>query len=260
MSLAQVLASAQPRQGGLALTIPEDWHQGRTAYGGLSAALTLVAAMRCESPLPPLRSAQFSMIAPVAGEVEVMARVVRRGRNATWMQAEILSGSGVVFSAALVFMGPVESSIHLNGRPVPAGLIPADQAKPVACTRFTPAFHNNHFTSRHALPPDGDQKAQMCRWIRLNDGDGLDPMVQMLLIGDALPPGVMPLLPPNVPVSTMQWQVNLLTPAPQTQDGWWLLRSVGDYAEHGCSSQRMAIWNAAGEPVMAGMQSVAVFG
>jgi len=70
----------------------------------------------------------------------------------------------------------------------------------------------------------------------------------------------MPMLNAVVPVSTMHWQVNLLTPAPTTQDGWWLLRTVGDYAEQGCSSQRMAIWNTQGEPVMAGMQSIAIFG
>jgi hypothetical protein len=70
----------------------------------------------------------------------------------------------------------------------------------------------------------------------------------------------MSLLPPATPVSTMQWQVNLLTPAPATDEGWWLLRSASDYAEQGCSSQRMAIWNAAGAPMLAGMQSVALFG
>jgi hypothetical protein len=70
----------------------------------------------------------------------------------------------------------------------------------------------------------------------------------------------MPFLPRATPVSSMHWQVNMLTPAPATRDGWWLLRSVGDYAEKGCSSQRMAAWNADGEPVMAGMQSVALFG
>ena len=58
----------------------------------------------------------------------------------------------------------------------------------------------------------------------------------------------------------MHWQINLLTPAPFTRDGWYLLRSVGDYAEQGCSSQRMAIWNTDGAPVLAGMQSVALFG
>ena len=85
--------------------------------------------------------------------------------------------------------------------------------------------------------------------------------MQLVLCADALPPGVLPLLArPAPPVSSMTWQLNLLTPAPATRDGWWLLRSTGDYSENGCSSQRMEIWNAAGEPVSLGMQSVAMFG
>ena len=85
-------------------------------------------------------------------------------------------------------------------------------------------------------------------------------MTEILLIADSLPPGVLPLMHPGVPVSSMTWLCNLLTPTPSTRDGWWLLRSSGDYSEQGCSSQRMAIWNADGEPIASGMQSVALFG
>ena len=84
-------------------------------------------------------------------------------------------------------------------------------------------------------------------------------MVELMAIADALPPGVMPLLRAG-PVSSMTWLVNLLTPAPTTRDGWWLVRSAGNYAENGCSSQDMGVWNADGEPVARGMQSSALFG
>jgi len=265
VNFAALLASAEPRDGGFALAVPETWHQGRTAYGGFSATLTLAAAMQVGGQaegarLPPLRSATFSMIAPVAGDAEVTAQVVRRGRNATWAEARIVSAGSLAFTASLVFMGPVESSLHRNDRPVPDGLVPLDVARPVTYTRHTPAFLQDHFESRHALTATADPRAEMCRWIRLNEPSGLDPMLALVLLADALPPGVLPLMNPGVPVSTMHWQVNLLTPAPVTRDGWWLLRSTGDYAEQGCSSQRMGLWNAAGAPVMAGLQSVALFG
>lgn len=261
MTFAGLLASAEPLDGGLRLAVPEEWHQGRTAYGGFSAALALATAMRAGGEgLPPLRSAQFAMIAPVAGEVEARAQVLRRGRNATWVSVELLCGGSVAFTASLAFMGAVDSSLHVNDCPVPPGLVSRAEARDVTFTDHTPAFLRNNFTSRHALPPAPEPKGEMCRWVRLNDAQGLDPMVALVLLADALPPGVMPLLTARVPVSTMHWQVNLLTPAPQTDDGWWLLRSSGDYAEKGCSSQRMDIWNAAGEPVLAGMQSVALFG
>ncbi len=70
----------------------------------------------------------------------------------------------------------------------------------------------------------------------------------------------MPLMGTWVPVSSMTWLINLLTPTPHSRDGWWLLRAAGTYAENGCSSQDMAIWNADGHAIAAGMQSIALFG
>ena len=64
----------------------------------------------------------------------------------------------------------------------------------------------------------------------------------------------------NVPMSSLTWILNVLGPAPVTQDGWWLLRSDADYARAGSSSQVMGVWNSAGEKVAEQMQSVAVFG
>lgn len=261
MSFGALIEGAERREGGFALSVPETWHQGRTAYGGFSAAVCLQAAIEQGGEgLAPLRSAQFAMIAPVNGEIAVSAKVIRTGRNATWISAEILSGGALAFTASMVFMGPVESALHINERPVPPGLVPPAEARAVTFTEHTPAFLRHHFEARHAVAPSGEKQPEMTRWLRLNHGAGIHPMVALVLLADALPPGVMPLMTAWVPISTMHWQVNLLTPAPVTEDGWFLLRSVGDYAEKGCSSQRMAIWNSAAEPVMAGMQSVALFG
>lgn len=259
LAFSEILARAGGEPGARSFTVPKEWHQGRTAYGGFSTALSLVAAMEAGGELPPLRSAQVSMIAPLFGKVEVRARVLRRGRNATWVAAEIKREGEVGFTASFVFMGPVESVLHIDDRPVPAGLIPVQEAQSFANDR-APAFLGHNFDVRFALQRGEGKRPELCWWVRLRERAGLDPMVELILCADALPPGVMSLLTPKTPVSTMQWQVNLLTPAPVTQDGWWLLRSVGDYAEAGCSSQSMAIWNAAGAPMLAGMQSVALFG
>lgn len=258
-SFAALLAGAEPRDGGFALSVPESWHQGRTAYGGFSSALALTAAIAAGGDMPPLRSAQVSMIAPLFGAVEVRASVLRRGRNATWVSTEILRDGEVGLTASFVFMGAVDSALHLNDRQPPADLISLEDARSFVNERG-PAFLRNHFDIRFALPKGEGKRPEICWWVKMREREGLDPMVELLLCADALPPGVMSLLTPATPVSTMHWQVNLLTPAPVTGDGWWLLRSTGDYAEQGCSSQRMAIWNIDGAPVLAGMQSVAVFG
>jgi acyl-CoA thioesterase len=259
MKLPAILAEARPLADGFTTVIPEHWHQGRTAFGGFSAALALSAALRVGGELPPLRSAQVSFVGPLAGEVSVNARVLRRGRNASWVSAEIKGEGGIGLTATFVFMGPVESTLHLNDCPPPAELIDLNDAQPFAFHEHTPAFLRNHFEVRFAMPKSAGKLPELCWWIRPTECEQLDPMIALLLTADALPPGVLPLLNPRVRVSSMTWQCNLLTPTPTTRDGWWLLRSSGDYAELGCSSQRMQIWNADGEPVMAGMQSIALF-
>lgn len=256
MSLPQTLAAARPIEGGFAATIPELWMQGRTSYGGFSSALALEAAQRLAPDLPPLRSAQVAFVGPLAGEVQVRARLLRRGKNATWATAEIAGETGVGLTATFVFMGPVESALHLHEVPLPAGVIPPGQAAPVPVER-RPAF-GRQFDTRFALPRGAEPEPHIDWWIRLIDGEGLDPMVAMMLIGDALPPGVLPMLRAG-PVSSMTWQMNLLTPRPQSRDGWFLLRALGNYAEKGCSSQDMAIWNSDGEAVAVGMQAIALF-
>ncbi|PEQ11456.1 hypothetical protein B2G71_16620 [Novosphingobium sp. PC22D] len=259
-SFPEVLAGAVAAGGGRAVTVPATWHQGRTAYGGFSAALALDEAQRVGGgEMPPLRSAQISMIAPLFGNVEVSAQVVRRGRNATWVEARIVGEMGLGLTASFVFMGPIESALAVDRQAMPEDVIAPGEASTLSRERGA-VFLRNNFEVRFARPKMPERVPEMCWWVRLDDRAGLDPMVELLLCADALPPGAMSILGPSVPVSTMQWHVNALTARPETRDGWWLLRSTGDYAHAGCSSQTMALWNGQGESVAAGMQSIALFG
>lgn len=258
MSLPAILAAARPTATGLIATIPEEWMQGRTSYGGLSTALALEAARKAADDLPPLRSTTVNFVGPLAGAVEVSTRLLRRGRNATWIAAEVSSEAGVGLTATFVFMGPVESSLHLHDAPPPSGLIAPEEAAPIPA-HIGPAFTRN-FERRFALAPAEDKEPHLDWWMRIRDSEGLDPMVALIMLADGLPPGVMPLLERTTAVSSMTWIVNLLTPRPQTRDGWFLLRAAGNYAENGCSSQDMGVWNADGQAIAMGMQSIALFG
>lgn len=261
MSFAELIAGAQQREDSFSLAVPETWLQGRTAYGGFSAAVALSVALKVGGEaLPPLRSAVVSFVGPAYGTLEARARVLRRGKNATWISAELAREGEVTCTATFVFMGPVDSALHLNDCQAPAGFNPPEDGASYKPHPLMPVFLRENFEARFAVPRAGEKQPELCWWVRLKDRAGLDPMTEVLLIGDCLPPGVLPLLGAGVPVSSMTWQVNLLTPAPVTRDGWFLLRSRGDYAETGCSSQTMEIWDADGAPVASGMQSIAVFG
>ena len=257
MSIAHIIAARRPTEDGFVTQIPEMWMQGRTSYGGLSAALALEAARRLADDLPPLRSATVGFVGPLAGEVTVSAKMLRRGRNAAWVTAEVSGEAGVGLVATFVFMGPVASELHINNVPAPAGWVAPEDAKPLS-PHAAVSFIDN-FDRRFALPRQSEPLPEIAWWVRLKDRSGLDPMVELVLMADGLPPGVMPLLRKG-PVSSMTWLINLLTAAPATRDGWFLVRAAGNYAENGCSSQEMGVWNADGAPLATGMQSIAIFG
>ncbi len=260
MGFADLLASAEPLATGFRLSIPETWHQGRTAYGGLTAALALHAARQIGGELPPLRSAQVSFVGPVYGEVEVQARVLRRGRNAVWITAEVLRQGESGTAATFVFMAPVENQLHLKYDAEIPGLIPVVQAED-RVPPPGPAHLLQHMDVRFAVPRSAEPKPEICWWVRAKDRTGLDPVMQLLLCADAPPPGVFSVLPrPVPPISSMTWLLNILTPTVECRDGWWLQRVTGDSSVGGCSSDRAEIWNADGECVALGMQSVAIFG
>ncbi|MBC2670142.1 acyl-CoA thioesterase [Novosphingobium piscinae] len=260
MSFAAILAGAEALDDGFAVVVPETWMQGRTTYGGFTAALALVAARQVGGELPPLRSAVVSFVGPASGRVEARARELRRGRNAVWVEARVEGEGGTALTATFVFMAAVPSALSLNDAAPPAELIARDEAMPFNPPPLAPAFLRHHLEVRFALPRPAERRADLCHWVRLKPASAVEPMLELVLLADALPPAALPLMNPATPISSMTWQVNLLTAAPQTEDGWWLLRSTADYAQHGCSSQRMQVWNSAGEPMAIGMQSIALFG
>lgn len=254
-SLPQILADATPIDGGLHMEIPETWMQGRTAYGGVSSAMALHTAQQVAGDLPALRSAQVSFVGPLAGPVDITARMIRRGKNAAWVQADITSELGLGLSATFVFVRDMESKIYHSEQPAPDFPMPGPETQ-------TFKGPKNFFINNFEMLDDRSDargKSEWLRWIRLDDRDGLDPMVHLIAVADALPPAAFKLLGGPAPVSSMTWLCNLLTPEPKTRDGWWLLRAVSEYASNGCSSQTMAIWNADGEPIATQMQSVAIF-
>ena len=255
-TLKQVIDALEPIEGGWRGAIPETWLQGRTSYGGLSAALALHAAQVSDTDLPPLRSALVAFVGPLSGDIVIRATRLRRGRNAAFVQADVESQAGLGLRATFVFMGPVESKVDRRVGAAPDFPVPAEGAQTFRGHSAVSFSQNFELLDRR---DETVGPAEWLRWVRLAERAGLDPMVELIAVADCLPPAALKLLGGPAPVSSMTWQLNLLGPAPATTDGWWLLRADTDYAYAGSSSQRMAIWNADGRPIAEQMQSVAVF-
>ena len=256
ISLPDILHGLEPEGDGWRGHIPPGWLQGRTSYGGLSAALALHVAQGSEPDLPPLRSAQVSFIGPLAGDVTIRATRLRRGRNAAFVQADVIGEAGLGLRATFVFMGAIASALRHEESEAPALRRPgADDRTRTGRPEVPFSQQFEYVDAREGLAP-----AEWVRWARLREREGLDPAVELIAVADCLPPAALKLLRTMAPLSSMTWLVNLLTPLPVTTDGWWLLQARADHARGGSSSQVMRVWDADGRAVAEQMQSVAIFG
>ena len=251
---------AQARAG--AVDIPDGWKQGRTGYGGLSAAILLERARAAVPGLPPLRSALVNFTGPVSGTPELSATVLRQGRNVTTVEAKARVEGGVVCAATFSFGASRDSRVSLDC-PAPDAAAPEDCAPfaPPGAERFVPAFFARFDTRRIAGAPlvSGASEGYVRAWSRHVDAEARTGESALLCLADVLPPAAMPMMAAPAPISSMSWICNILRP-PETDDGWYMVESDLSAAGDGYTSQVMHIWNTRGQLVVEGMQSIVVFG
>lgn len=259
-SLGQMLAGVRHEGGGAHYTITSEWMQGRTTYGGLSAALCLAGTFTAHEDLPPLRSAQIAFIGPAGGDVAVRSRVLRQGKSMTYVEADLSQGEALATRGVFAFGSPRESVIAINHFPMPAAPAP-DACAPLWRER-TPLSFLQQFEARVAFggrPCDGTGNGDIAYWFRLLDPAGVPPAVRLLALADTPPPAVMPMFSAFAPISTATWQVEVLDTG-ASGEGWHLIRSTAETGANGYTSQTMGMWDEQGRPVLAGRQMVALFG
>ncbi|MBL6854600.1 MAG: thioesterase family protein [Alphaproteobacteria bacterium] len=260
-AFTDLFASIAAESGTYRATMTDDWLQGRTAYGGLSSSLCLEAARRAVPDLPPLRSAQFTLIGPASGPLSMTPTVLRRGKSAVFVNVDLVGEAGLAVRAVLSFGVARASQIGYSALPMPA-VTPIADSPPFFPGDRSPIGFQQHFESRLAggtRPVTPGAKPEYLIWYRHKDERARQGIVPLIALADGPPPAVMAMFPQFAPISTMTWSVDVLTDEPQTADGWWLIRSLATTAHQGYSTQSMIVWNASGEPVLAHAQNVAIF-
>lgn len=258
-SFSSLIGAAKFEDGAFSVTIPEGWMQGRTTYGGLSAALCLETARRSFPDLPPLRSALVSFIGPAGGDVTGRANLLRRGKSVAFVESDLSAETGLATRCNFAFGAGRQSVFDDIYTPFP-DMPPPERCDYFAPPELRPAF-TKHFDTRLAKgdrPFSQSDDHEFFLWVRHED-EKAEGIVALLALADMPPPAVMPKFKEFAPISSMTWMVNVLSANPVSKDGWWLLQSRGENASEGYSSQDMLVWNSDGELVIAGRQSVAIF-
>lgn len=265
--LAQV--AAQP--DGSSLTVTEDWAQGRTLFGGISAALCAATGERLagegiEGAPPPLRSAQVAFIGPAAGDLRLSGEVLRRGKSVTFVQADLHAEGKLATRAILTYGAARQSTIDDETLVMPAVPQPED------CVGLHPPSGGPGFTRnfdiRSADPAFSLRRRDEARqpsspdlklWARHKDPAAGAGGPALLAMADVPPPAAIRLMTAWAPISSMTWMVDVLNDPLEGDDGWRFLHCFAEVTRHGYSSQAMALWDRNGRPLAIGRQNIAVF-
>ncbi|WP_426029784.1 acyl-CoA thioesterase [Caulobacter sp. DWP3-1-3b2] len=253
-----LIAALAPTDTGFTAQVTPDWQQGRTTYGGLSAALCLEAALKAAPDAPPLRSGQFAFVGPAAGELAISTQLLRRGKSTLFMGVDLFGEQGLSTRAILTFGAARDSRLSHVDLPMPAAAPLADASD------FFPSGAGPNFTQQFEFKLAGGTRLgapgapDFLVWIRHKD-PAARSLAALIALADALPPPAITLFPERAPISTMTWSLDVLAEPSADDDGWRLMKSRADTVLDGYSAQDMAVWDAAGTPLIVARQSVAVF-
>ena len=244
------------------VNVPDNWTQGRTLYGGITTGLCYAAAVRNYDNLPPLRSCQISFVGPVTDNPHIQVHRLRQGRNVTAIQVEMTVNEHIVATANMLFGQGRTSKLALDC-PAPHAPMPEDTPLffPKEFSSLAPAFTHNfdvHLIDGHR-PITGSKQGYIRTWARHKDPASWEGLGGFLTLADVLPPAALPMFTQMGPVSSMNWQINILDDEPTTENGWWQVENTLTAASGGYSSQIMRYWNRAGKLCAEAIQSVTIF-
>ncbi len=244
-------------------TLTDDWLQGRAAFGGLVAALGLMAARHLAAPDRRLRALQTTFVRPSGpGPLRFEPSMERDGRNLTQIRAIGFQNGERVATTRAIFGLPLDSVDR-----VPPPLPPADTPAPDSIESapyvdgLMPKFlqHFEFRWVRGAIPYSGSTETDSLTWLRARDGQiGLEAL--SVLFSDAIPSPAIGVMPGLAKSSTVAWSVSLFEPPkPVDESGWWLIHTKLTSLRDGFGHHVTTLWTPEGQAAAVSEQTLAVY-
>lgn len=259
-----VLLEGQPlgENGNGTVVIPSDWMQGRSAFGGLQAAL-LLRAMRqlVGEGTPPLRVMQVNFIAPVPANKPIgcAVQVLRRGRNVLQVEGRLRDEQGTLCLAIGVFGVPRASAVLLRPEQRP---VACSESRGMVYTGRKTAEFLQHFSLRWlegALPFSAADRAESVVMLAHRD-PAFTTEAHVVALADVPPLAALSLLTGPVARSSLTWTLELLgTPIDNAPRNEWRMDTALVAASGGYTQQSAMLWSPNGQPVALSRQTGVVF-
>ncbi len=256
---SDLIARIDESAGGVRLEVPDDWMQGRSVFGGLQVVVAL-RAMRQLVPDVPLRALQTTFIGPVGPVVSASARVLRRGKSVTHVEAQLGDGDAPQALVIGVFGKPRASAASVT--PVQPEVAGASGREMGFVPGVVPNFIQ-HFCARwlRGAPPfTGDTGTQHVIEVAMRDRPPTSE-AHVIAFADFIPPMALTHLRTPAPGTSATWSLELLADRfDQLPLSGWRVDGTLVAARDGYTSQSVMLWGPGGVPIAVSHQSMLVFG
>ncbi|QTH64570.1 thioesterase family protein [Psychrosphaera ytuae] len=246
------------------LTIPDHWSQGRTVFGGISAALAYQASANLISDGRELRAFHCNFVGPlnVEQEIEVSAEVLRTGKSVTQILAKVTQAGQVGVMVQLCFGVARESKLDFKDHPSHNMPLPKKPKFIPQIPKIVPKFIR-HFDLAMEVGSFGvgsTRDPEMHGWCRFSKAPKEISMAHLIAMMDCWPPSMFQMMKIPAPASTMSWDIEFIHPVSKINPEDWLAMVVkASHVNQGYGHEEAKFWDTNGNLIALSRQVVTVF-
>lgn len=198
-------------------TVGADWAQGRSIFGGLSAALILSKLENInatQNRLLKSLSVNFCGVFEADVTCEIRYDVLSRGKSVVQIQGQLIQNNAIKTQVLACYAAPRESSIKVIAKSsTPKSSIGDAMIFPFI-PNITPAFiqHITLGALNNCIPFTGVSTTNVIGWAKFNDAPKTFNLAAVIALIDAWPPAVLPMLKQPAPASTITWNMEFANP------------------------------------------------
>ena len=264
MTFDEIITNPLLKASPCELTFPQNWCQGRTAFGGLSAAIMLKNMKHQLTDERRLLSMSTNFVGPLFAEQPFIleTQILRSGKNATQMLCTIKQDAKVCLIAQACFAKERASKVNV---PVTHqhNLRPASSAHVLPYQEHVmPAFfqHVDLNLQTGDMPFSGSSNSNLGGWMRFKKApsDNLNEL-HLLALADAWPPTLLQMANAPSPASSMSWYIEFVQDVNLDNDAWFGLDAQTHHAANGYGLEDAKIYAPDGTLLAISRQTVAIF-
>lgn len=243
--------------------ISDHWAQGRTVFGGLSAAMAHAAIERQLPDQRHIRSMAVNFVGPLLTDTpfQIHSEILRKGKNVVHAAAKVMQQDKVCLVVQSCFGFDRDSKInhphqirHEMILPKKANFIPQ---VPKVVPKFLRHFD---LAIEKGLPFTGSKSNDMRGWLRFKNAPTEINNAHLIALLDAYPSVALQNLRWPAPASSLSWFVEFIYPYTKIDVTDWLAyEAIARQAAQGYVHEQAYMWNSHGHLVAISTQTVTIF-